>query len=307
MIKIWEVDFVKLDANSKPQDLVGTQHLNSGSAVVIAPLPGFIQRPGMSFPSINAGAHYDLYGGSVTNAIFRQTYPGTNRRSFELWFYFNGGADSIGSLWAHFNNVPTQLDGFVVDNGNAFRLYLNSSFVYSKAAINSTSWQHVILTVDRAVPQTILYYNGVQVYSSATLPGTSTTTYAWIGGFGSRESNAFMAKAATYDHILTSGDVSFLYNLGLVDEYTPNPFVARSGTVYDLTGDPLPDATVLVYDHVRETVVSKHKADSNGDYTAVFPYPGEFSIYTTKSGTPGGRASTCTVTSGGGLVVYDDL
>jgi hypothetical protein len=53
-------------------------------------------------------------------------------------------------------------------------------------------------------------------------------------------------------------------------------------------------------------VVDETISASNGLYTVYFPNPGEFSIYTTKSGTSGGRASALTVTSGGDVVVHDE-
>ena len=62
-----------------------------------------------------------------------------------------------------------------------------------------------------------------------------------------------------------------------------------------------------MYDHVNRKVVDDIITGVGGYYNIGIPAPGEYSLYTTKSGTAGGRASSFTVTSGGDITILDDL
>lgn len=311
MVRIWAVNFAKFGgaSNNEPQDLVGDQHLVAVSVTpppVSSPLPGFNFRPGVHFPSDDVTNRYTV-SPYAPNAVFRGTYPGTGKRSFEMWFYYPGtGVDGLGGwLWSD-HDGSTARTGFQMDNAGNLRYYNNSSFVHSQNSI-STGWHHVVMTIDRAAVQTEMYFDGVWVDSDPDIPQTTTGSCS-IGDNGTgRESNCSMGWCATYDHILTSGEVGQLYDSFLIDSPTPDPYAFINGIVYDNDQNRLAGADVLVYDHLSQKVVDVSLSDPNGLYTARFPSAGEFSIYSTKAGTAGGRASTVTVASGGGVTVNDDL
>lgn len=311
MVKIWSVNFAKFggSGNNEPQDLIGNQHLTDVSVVEppkVSPLPGFSHRPGVQFPSDDVTNRYTV-NPDAPNAIFRGTFSPTSKRSFEMWFYYPGtGVDGLGGhLWGD-HDGSTMRTGFQMDNSGNFRFYNNGSFVHSVSSI-TTGWHHAVMTIDRPAVETQMYFDGFWVDEDLDIPQT-TTGSCTIGDNGSsRESNCSMALCSTYDHVLTSGEVNQLYNSFLIDSPTPDPYAFVNGIIYDNDQNRLEGADVLVYDHLAKKVVDISLSDSNGLYTARFPNAGQFSVYTTKSGTPGGRASTVTVYSGGGVVVNDDL
>lgn len=311
MVRIWAVNFAQFvgAGNDAPKDVVGSQHLTSATATPptkVSPLPGFSSRPGIYLPSDDTTNRY-IVNPAAPNALFRSPYPGTSKRSFEMWFYYPGtGVDGLGGhLWGD-HSGSTILTGFQMDNSGNFRFYNNSSFVHSVNSI-STGWHHVVMTVDRPAVETQMYFDGLWVDEDLDVPQTTTGTCA-IGDIAtSRESNCSIGWCATYDHILTSGEVNQLYNGFLLDSPTPDPYAFINGIIYDNGNQRLAGADVLVYDHLSNEVVDVSSSDGNGLYTARFPNVGQFSVYTTKSGTPGGRAATVTVISGGDVVVNDDL
>jgi len=170
--------------------------------------------------------------------------------------------------------------------------------------VGNFGWHHAVMTINRSATETLMYFDGLLVDTDLDLP-SSVAESARIGDKGvDRESNASLGLCSTYDHVLSSGEVSQLYNDFLADEYVPFPFAALSGIVFSTSGTPLEGANVLVYDHQSDRVLSSNVTSSGGNYLAVFPREGGYSIYTTKSGVAGGRAAPVTVTSGGAVTVH---
>ena len=310
MIRIWAINFANFGGagNDEPQDVVGNQHLTVllGTPLKTEPLPGFTNRPGIQFESNGFQQRYQVNLSGATNGIFRGSYS-TGKRSFEMWFYYPGtGVDGLGGhLWGDHDGFSMRT-GFQMDSSGNFRFYNNSGFVHSVNSI-STGWHHVVMTIDRPGVDTQMYFDGVWVDSDADVPQTTTGNCSIGDNGNSRESNCSMGWCATYDHILSSGEVSQLYDSFLIDSPSPDPYATINGIVYDNDLNRLEDADILVFDHLTKKVADITSSDENGLYIARFPSIGQFSVYTTKSGTPGGRASTVTVTSGGNVIINDDL
>jgi hypothetical protein len=170
---------------------------------------------------------------------------------------------------------------------------------------NSIGWHNATITIDRVSSEYKCYYNAVNTFSDSNLPSSNTNNPIIGQTLSGSESEYALGQVNTYDRVLDTNEISVNYLNFILDAKNPYPFTKMVGVVRDSNEDTLEGANVILYDHTEKTVVDETISESNGVYTVRFPSPGEYSLYTTKSGTVGGRAFTLTVTSGEDIIVYD--
>jgi hypothetical protein len=291
MGKIVEISFTS--SGTTQPDAEGTQDFEIelvDSNTYLDPLGGpFTIRPGWKIQSsqqnMPAGRVYDF------------TDPTYSSKSFVIWARFKNTANN-GNLWSEHQST---LYGWY-DTSNELRFNTgshNAVVLPTNYQTNTSDFRMVVAAIDYGGGQTLLYADGQYVTTLASAPPDNPQTPRFgHNRFGS-ELHFDVGLLQIYDHLLTSGEVSALYDTGMTDALVQTPIGTAVGTVFDSDSVPISGATVAVYDHTAERLVHVSTSASGGDYEAQFPTVGTYSLYTTKPGIPGGRAFPVTVTSGG--------
>jgi len=306
MIKLSEIDFTRF-TDLVPVDNISNTTLSgttSGSPNITNVLPDFVFRPGVYFSVDNVADFYE-FDSAVSGAEalkIGSTYSPTSKRSFVVWYYSYSSSHDSGNtnyIWGDGDN------GFALAT-SGLEFVRSGTTVATASSGTNVGWHNAIVTVDRLSDEYECYYNANNVYSDSVMPPTNSGNSKMGQLATDSESDTALGYISTYDRVLSQEEVTAMYLNFLLDAKNPYPFTKMVGVVRDLEGDPLPEANVIIYDHVEGLVVDETVSESNGVYTVRFPSPGEYSIYTSKSGTPGGRASSLTVTSGEQIIIYDD-
>lgn len=318
MVKIWEIDFTVFSGvgNNEPQDNVGTQHLTSvvGTPVKIPTIGGLTNRPGIRFQINNSDQRYEISTAGINAGKFKNSYAPTSKRSFVTWIYVpstsRDGSDAM--IWGD-DNSNAYRSGFVINTSNEIDYYVSSSVRYSSPTVTAGSWHMLAMTVDRTLPKTTIYYQGLEVASGTYVPST-TEGFGYRSSIGdtfqTQEPGVDVALIQVYDHILSSGSVAGLYESFILDSAGgEDPIFTLSGTVYDPADTPVSGAPVALY-HVEDNeVYERVNSDGNGDYTLHIPFAGDYIIFT--SSTPpnkGARAVSVSASgvAGSGTVTFYD-
>ena len=309
MIRLVELDFTRF-SGGVPIDNVSDTTLSgvtSGSPNLARVMPSFTFRPGAYFTVDNVVDSYTFSVSTVGGESLKMssTYSPTSKRSFVLWYYCYSTSHDTGAInyiWGGDAN------GFALTSVTGLQYIRDDAQVYATSSGTSVGWHNAVITIDRLNNEYRCYYNGDPVYNDTSIPST-TYNYldATIGQLSTgAEADFGLGYIATYDSILSPVEISILYNNFLLDAKNPYPFTKMVGVVRDVDGATISGANVLLYDHVSHQTVDEAVSDSTGVYTVRFPSPGEYSIYSSKSGTAGGRAASLTVTSGEQIIVYDE-
>ncbi|RKZ82104.1 MAG: hypothetical protein DRQ39_11135 [Gammaproteobacteria bacterium] len=317
MAKIWEVDFTSFSGggSDEPQDSVGSQHLSTvvGTPTKLTTLGGMSFRPGIRFDIDNSDQGYELHTAGATNGRFRNAYSPSSKRSFVLWCYkpSNSRDSDLSMIWGdHTSN--NYRDGFYINTSNQFEMYVDSSSRYTSATQGVGDWHMLSMTVDRTVPQTVLYYQGSVVASGTYVPSTSTAGVSTEIGdtFQTREPGMDLGLVSSYDHIVSPTSMLGIYESFLIDSPGgEDPIFTLSGTVFDPTNVAVSGAPVALYSVADNEIYQRVDADSNGDYTIHIPFAGDF-VLMTSSIPPktGARALSLSAsgTAGSGTVTFYD-
>ena len=308
MVKIWEIDFTTFSGggNDEPQDNVGTQHLSSviGTPTKLTTVGGLTNRPGIRFNINNSDQRYEISTAGANNGKFRNAYSPTSKRSFVLWCYVpSTSRDSDNSIIWGDDNSNTYRSGFMINTSSQFELFVGSSARHTTPAATAGSWHMLAMTVDRTLPKTVLYHQGLEVASGTYVPSTSEGSgyRSSIGDtFQTREPGVDVGLVQTYDHILSSGSIAGLYESFLLDSAGgEDPIFTLSGTVYDTTNTAVSGAPVALY-HVEDNeVYERVDADGNGDYVLNIPFAGEYVVFT--SSMPPNRGARAVSLSASGV------
>lgn len=309
MVKTAEIDFTSF-SGGVPIDNISSTTLGGtveGTPTIVPTMPGFTYRPGVYFPIDDVVDRYIFDVNTVGGESLKiaSSYVPTSQRSLVFWYYCYSSAHDGGAtnyIWGG------DASGFAIHSDGLY-FVRDSTVIYTAASGTAVGWHNAVVTMDRVGNEYRCYFDGSPVYNDTTM---AALTYSGLNpAIGHpttvRESDTGVGYVASYDHILSPTDVAVLYTNFLLDSANPYPFVQMVGVVRDVNETVISGANVLVYDHSVHQVVEETLSESNGVYTVNFPNPGEFSIYTTKSGTPGGRASALTVTSGQQIIIYDEV
>lgn len=307
MAKIWEIHYTTFSGggSNEPQDSVGTSHITSflGTAPsFVQPIPTFNVRKGVLFEPTGGTTGYNT--SSITNARFGTS--NYTQRSFVVWFYKVGSSDATGALWG--DGTLSVLRSGIRLATTTLQIMANNVSIYSSATgFGNGAWHNIIVTVDTFAPRTKAYLNNVEILNTATVPSTVYTD-ASIGDLSTgTEINGILGYTATYNHILTVGEIQDIYDSFLVDSNNPAnfPYAEISGKVFDQGGFPLPGADVTALNPVTDQVVAHYTTTSGGDYLLQFEAAGTFKIVASKPGILGGRVVEATVSGGQVSLVTD--
>lgn len=302
MTKIWEIHYTYRNGNTV-NDSVGTQHLTTATElfpVVQEPLPLFSERRGISCPigqPSGSAYGYSITGSGATNARFYANLY--NYRSFVAWIWKLGNADADNTpIWAEGSSIGASAQGFVANAGNlVIRLNNNSRYT---TALASNQWHMLTMCVDRFGVNTKAYLNDQLVLDRVEIPsGVYAECYIGARTY-TREPNIIVGYTTTFDHFLSETEVKYLYDTFLVDSNDPSnfPYATVSGTIFDVSGNPLNGAEVVAYNLASKEIVAHNTTNSIGQYSLDFPTAGQFSISTSKLGINGGRVVQATVSGG---------
>ena len=190
-------------------------------------------------------------------------------------FLHNGNNGSI-ALWIYMTDYPSSVDGAMFDThggqstsvGVAFGIRQSSGKLYaniladgdswyvaeSASAITKDAWHHVVYTYDGSDINLYLDGNSTPVGTvSAGSPKTaSASNDAVLGkqivtGYTDGFYNGLCDQLLIYDDILTTGEISALYNSGNAD-HTPNESNLEAWYNFEQTGSTLTDQTSNGYD-----------------------------------------------------------
>ena len=190
-------------------------------------------------------------------------------------FLHNGNNGSI-ALWIYMTDYPSSVDGAMFDThggqstsvGVAFGIRQSSGKLYaniladgdswyvaeSASAITKDAWHHVVYTYDGSDINLYLDGNSTPVGTvSAGSPKTASATFdAVLGkqivtGYTDGFYNGLCDQLLIYDDILTTGEISALYNSGNAD-HTPNESNLEAWYNFEQTGSTLTDQTSNGYD-----------------------------------------------------------
>lgn len=324
--RIFEVDFTRNDPNNHAIDNVTlTPSISSINPMPqLTTLSGFTYRPGKHTTLGTYESEAFLFNTNEPHcpaAVFttgnRRPYL---RRSFVIWFRLTGNQEFVTPftyrIWGESNSGDTApRDGIFLyatsSTTSVIRLYLNTSNVYAhSSSVPQNVWQSVALTVDRIANQTILYINGSPVSTLANAPANTTNSARIVGmgdNNGSSEAPVQFGYAASYDRVLSSVEISALHANFLVDTEQPYlQFATISGTVRDSSNFTISGAKVVAYDHQLDQIINNTSTNNVGYYQIGFPRPGQYTLFSTKHGSVGGRASTVTVSGDGSVFINDE-
>jgi len=309
MSKIWEIDFTSFSGSSA-LDNIGNQDLTvtSGSVKTVKPLSQFNFRSGVEFNVNSSMEAYNLTAASATNTFISHSYGVSNQRSFVMWFLRNGTPAVSGTLWANADSPYTSTKNGIAwgANPSGIEVIIEDDIIYTSPTISANTWYLSTLVVDRSSNKVEFYLNKDKVAYSGVLPSSGQADLEVIGELSSSlEGEYQLAYTSTYDHALSSTEVGLIYDSYLEDTYNPYYFKQVIGAVYDDEGSALSGANVLLYDHYELEVVDQAVSEAGGLYKLHAPKAGNFSIYSTKSGTSGGAACSITITSSGSVIYYD--
>lgn len=323
MTKIWECDFTGI-TGSYPipaYDNVGNQDLTqgwfqNGAAAKISPLPGFNFRPGVKVDNDNQAQYYNYSDSHTFNAYFSDPYSGTGTRSFVMWVYFvNQGTDTFSFIWGEGRFWEWPNDGIGRNNRLiSLRGASNHHVTYTIPTSGFPGWHSIIATVDRNTPVAELWVDGVS--RGTTTGGFSTTSGGsqWRGLIGnwdsSHEGDMQIGYCATYDHILTSGEISAIHSSFLVDAVSAHAPGQVSGVVFDESNQPISGADVfLLHNGNPYEIVDHAYTTSSGYYELGVPWYGDFTLVSSNPpDTQGARAVSFTLSgvSGSGTIIWHD-
>jgi len=318
MAKIWEVDFTVFSgASDVAVDNVGTQDLITPTGTVgmtkVSPLPGFLFRPGLSFPRVGTGVRYEITASDSVNAIFSDSY---NQRSFVCFYYASGSAwGSSAPLWADFVG-STFYEGWK-GGSSSLAVELGNSTVgtYPNSFITTSGWKLAVITVDKLSTASHIYGRSeADDYNSGLIsqvPFTSATRTTRIGASStSKEMKGSLGYVATYDNILTSGTVDNIWNTFLTDSLIGNPPAVVSGIVYDDSEVAVSGADVFLVYNSDLTIgfAGYDVTTSSGTYEIDVPLFGDYTLASSNPPNDGARAVSFTLsgTPGSGSITFHD-
>ena len=309
MSLIWEVDYTSFSGSSNiAYDNVGSQHLTTYTNLTkVSPAAGFTYRPGISTTVDGANDYYNIASGgsNTTKAWWSDSYSPTSRRSFVCWVYFpSTSTEGSSCVWGD-SAATTYADEGINRTNRVLSITLNNTtiFSYTIPGDGFPGWHSIIVTVDRTVPQSKLYVDGILRGTSSSVAATSSMTYRRIGqNNASQEQAMSLGYTATYDHILTSGEVTSIYNTGLVDRLLANPYQSCSGTIYGLSGLPVSGSTVYVIYDTNKQVVSTTTTTASGYYEVDLPYSGSY-VLVSDAGLLDGVASVKVLATSSGVFI----
>ena len=284
MSKVYECGFTS--SGTTQSDTVGGVDITlDGSAVYQTPLSGFSTRPGWFIDTPSTVPHDNnevLY--------FRDT--SRPQKTIILWFRITSG-DGNGDLMS--GGSTYSRDG-LYGQGGRLRFVWNGTTVMSTlfgvSEYSNNEWHMAVVQSDYINSEMHFYADGNYVNTySAYLPDNNTMLLG--------SPNCEIGLLQVYDHLLTSGEISDLWNTGLIDALVQQPVATINGTVYGFDSTPISGAVVALFNHSKNDIDSTYNTTSGGAYNLYVPTVGEYSIYTSVPGRTGGRAVPMTVTSGG--------
>jgi hypothetical protein len=345
MAKIWEIDFTKCSGTAGAgtygastvnfgylqdniNDIPALQH--GGAAQEVDPLPQFTTRSGIkhntgTYSSIVFDTGHSTYTWKRTNDPAPLNINGNfsgvyTRRSFVVWFYLHGSAETgTNGLYGENDSSTSPRAGFFMYNGSQFRCYANSSNIISSSFgdLQQGTWHCGVITIDRAEPKTRLYLDGELVGSSSTVHGatsllaTSPYAYLQIGDInGSREANVTYGYLATYDEKLSPASISGIYETFLIDSVTgDDPAFSVSGTVFDVRDLAISGAPVYLINTDDDSIAHITTTSGDGSYVTHIPFAGDYVLVTANDPPAiGARAlslSASGVAGSGSITFYD--
>jgi hypothetical protein len=320
MAKIWEIDFTSFSGSGP-----GLYDLTSGGGNLLTytgtiniqnPLIGFSNRKGVYFSQQDQAQAYFLYynAGSINipKARFSAAY---NYRSFVMWIYpvglgdtdyWDTGGGYREGIWCD-SDAPVGSNpcGFAsTGGGGSIELYNygTTAIVSAGGIVTNNEWHLLVATIDRITPKVQLFLDGKLVSTNlVTVMGTTTPTKSQIGDNSStREGSYYLGYTATYDTILTSGQVQAIYDSFLVDSVAGDAYYQTfSGQVFNNKNEPVPSADIRAYHLVCDEVVSKTTTSGDGSFFMILPYSGTYVILTEDAPYGGTNSFPVIATSGG--------
>ena len=126
---------------------------------------------------------------------------------------FGTGGFASGQGWGLYTSgtVSGGLTSIVQDSGGAHWKQKNSS-----GGFNDSNWHHLCLTFDNSGPTLLQYVDGVlnqTDVSSGVLGSYSNANNVRIGNNYSQSATCSIDEARVYNRVLTSGEVSSIFNL----------------------------------------------------------------------------------------------
>lgn len=312
MSKIWEVDFTSFSGSTAvAYDNVDSQPMATVTGISkVSPLPGFINRGGITLTKISSAQWYDIQNSPCPNACFRQTY---NRRSFAFWFY-NPITMNNTSYWDHTYRVimwGSQANvNYTSDSDNGIQMDSNGGSYTLKGRINAnnivdlgdiTGWNFVVICVDRIAVETKFYLNGVLKATTTHLPNSTPGNGEHLGNrfAGNGQGTYSLGYVATYDHALSQDEITAMYNTFLVDStYGQTAYQTCSGYIYDPGHVPVSGAKLDLIYNASNSLLNSYTTSGDGFYSMILPFSGSYSLLTFKEGV-GSQATSVLATSSG--------
>lgn len=319
MGKIWEVDFTRFSGSSAvAYDNIGSQDLTVPSNIVrvSGTVPGFNYRPGIYFSLDGIDTQsYNLQASNTSNAFWR--HP-DNTRSWNMWLYqvnslssntwWDSGNAQDSYLWVSNLSLASNSDnGFYAAGGGSstYRCRFNSNALDSGFTPQSNSWHMLTATLDRTNSTVKFYVDGVlraSASGASYMPATGTSNEQCIGYRHLNDEGTFyLGLVQTYDHVLSSGEVSALYGTFLVDSVIgeSTPYQTLSGYVFGTDGLPSSGATVYLLHQDTNNIEAMVTTSGDGYYEVIVPYSGSYTVISTLTPSGGARAVAMLATSGG--------
>lgn len=309
MTRIWQVEFISFSGSSTvAYDTVGTQHLVGPSNIVkTAPIGNFVTRSGVSFVRQGTVQYYDLNAAPAqTNAQFCASYT---LRSYCMWIYLANINNSTyywntatGPVWNSASAATSIENGFGLYFLNgllSISLYLNAASLCN-TAIMAPGWHLAVVTINKSIPESKFYVDGVLVWTGSTIPPNSNTTHRLGDGNATTEESFQLGLLSTYDHILNQSEVTAMYNDFLRDNLVGEiPYQTVSGIIYGTDGLPASGMKMYLLRHDISALVDFYTTIGDGYYALSIPASGNYTVIASNPPNTGGRAIPLNATVSG--------
>jgi len=306
-IKRAEIGFT--NSGTLQTDLIGGFNVDLTASTVVQNvplLPGFLVRPGKQV----IGQGYSTKQILPTTSGIYNFYDLTNpQKSIVLWYYAISGSSNNGGVLTQNGAVTTEhgLQFSTVSGLLYFRL--NSVLVYPvspSGTLSTSGWRMATVTINRATSSIQLYDNNNLSQSlSGVIPSTTATDSTAIGVDRLGNNARFLlGTLQVYSGVLTPAEINQIYQSNLLDTITNHPFITLSGNIYSPTFALVSGAKVCAFHHNSNTIHSNYNSVS-GEYICYLPTSGNYTIFSSNSGTLGGISIAAAVQSSGVATFYD--
>ena len=226
-----------------PAGLVGWWSGDGNTVDLAGSNSGTLQN-GVTYTKAEVGSGFTFSQNGASVLVNAPEYSPT-AGTLMFWFLSTGGGAMTGSLLPNGNRGP----GFAIDpNGNLLWEFGNLSS-QSLGQVSSNTWHHVALTyfTSGSNVDLILYLDGTQVTTAATIPNTAWSPQVLFGGYLGAAEPSFvgsMDEIAIFNQALSKAQVQQAYHefgVGMCKPalqsiaVTPNNPSLAPGTTQQLT------------------------------------------------------------------------